>query len=655
MDEPSVMGTENALLAAVRTPERPRHRQRRVRAACPGPRADAAEDGRGHPGDRLRCPHGLAVGPTSTVASTDQPRPHRDGSFMVLAGVTGGELRIEDVVEDDLRMIPPRLDRLGPRSRHRRRRRRRARGQDLVVAGDVGEHEDRARTARGRCSWSTHVDRGRPGHRSARVGVRSTSGCREPPDLHRESRASWAWTSRWRPAPRDRQLVRAGARRARGVARHPRGHGRCAHRGAVRRPAAARSAHPADRPRRRAHRRAPARPGRAHRARRIEPALAEGVARRADTLVARGEPADPIRHPGILPDETRERARIRSGAPVACSAGTGCGEITYARAGRRGGALASDTGARRRTGRWTTTVLSSALRSDMHGADRARWSPRAPRDGRAAASASLLPSRRFLDGVCARTAARRGAPAGRHRVIGVPSADGNAEVLDRAVPARWRRSGRAVPRRPRSTPRSTRLDQAGSTAPHASASMREPGHGDFVGMEREMSVLRIDDARTEPAAARRARVGRPRGASTRPGDAIRRRRRRTVKPRRAASAPEVAAAAGHRPRPRPDLGDYTGSGVEVYDPGLGTPLGGGGRNDDRSAASAAAARRGLRAAHRRPRSGATAPTAMPSSPSPCRASPRSPRAARPPRPGWTSTRPRSARPTGKLVLRGRGA
>ncbi len=42
MDEPSVMGTENALLAAVRVPGRHRHRQRRLRAPRAGPRADAA-------------------------------------------------------------------------------------------------------------------------------------------------------------------------------------------------------------------------------------------------------------------------------------------------------------------------------------------------------------------------------------------------------------------------------------------------------------------------------------------------------------------------------------------------------------------------------------------------------------------------------------
>ena len=36
------------------------------------------------------------------------------GSFMALAGVTGGELRIKDTVPDDLRMIRLVFERLGP-------------------------------------------------------------------------------------------------------------------------------------------------------------------------------------------------------------------------------------------------------------------------------------------------------------------------------------------------------------------------------------------------------------------------------------------------------------------------------------------------------------------------------------------------------------
>ena len=46
MDEPSVMGTENALMAAALTAGADDDRQRRLRAARPGPRPPAGEDGR---------------------------------------------------------------------------------------------------------------------------------------------------------------------------------------------------------------------------------------------------------------------------------------------------------------------------------------------------------------------------------------------------------------------------------------------------------------------------------------------------------------------------------------------------------------------------------------------------------------------------------
>ena len=99
-----------------RAPRHDRHRQRRVRAARPGPRADAAEDGRRHPGDRLQRPH--RVGPRDLHGCVHQISPdHIEiGSFMALAGVTGGELRIKDVIENDLRMIRLVFDRLGLRS-----------------------------------------------------------------------------------------------------------------------------------------------------------------------------------------------------------------------------------------------------------------------------------------------------------------------------------------------------------------------------------------------------------------------------------------------------------------------------------------------------------------------------------------------------------
>ncbi len=63
------------------------------------------------------------------------------GSFMALAGVTGGELRIKDVIADDLRMIRLVFDRLGLRSELDGDDVLVPGGQRLVVARDVGEHK----------------------------------------------------------------------------------------------------------------------------------------------------------------------------------------------------------------------------------------------------------------------------------------------------------------------------------------------------------------------------------------------------------------------------------------------------------------------------------------------------------------------------------
>jgi UDP-N-acetylglucosamine 1-carboxyvinyltransferase len=116
MDEPSVMGTENALMAAALTPG-----TTTIRNAASEPhvqdlarmliRMGAAIEGIGsnvylvHGVDRLGgCEH--AVSPDHIEIA----------SFMVLAGVTGGELRIPGCVADDLRMIRLVFERLGLRS-----------------------------------------------------------------------------------------------------------------------------------------------------------------------------------------------------------------------------------------------------------------------------------------------------------------------------------------------------------------------------------------------------------------------------------------------------------------------------------------------------------------------------------------------------------
>jgi UDP-N-acetylglucosamine 1-carboxyvinyltransferase len=127
MDEPSVMATENALLAAACTPGTTVIGN----AACEPHVQDLARmlvkmgadiqgigsnvlsvGGR----DRLRgCEH--EIGPDHIEI----------GSFMALAGVTGGELRICNVVQGDLRMMCLVFERLGLRSHFD--------GADIVVPG----------------------------------------------------------------------------------------------------------------------------------------------------------------------------------------------------------------------------------------------------------------------------------------------------------------------------------------------------------------------------------------------------------------------------------------------------------------------------------------------------------------------------------------
>jgi UDP-N-acetylglucosamine 1-carboxyvinyltransferase len=143
MDEPSVMGTENALLAAALTPG-----QTTIgNAACEPHVQDLARmlvamgaqiEGIGSNvlrvtgAERLHgCDH--TVGPDHIEV----------GSFMALAGVTGGEVRIADTNPDDLRMIRLVFDGLGLQSE--------VDGNDIVVPGeqqliirrDAGEYKSK--------------------------------------------------------------------------------------------------------------------------------------------------------------------------------------------------------------------------------------------------------------------------------------------------------------------------------------------------------------------------------------------------------------------------------------------------------------------------------------------------------------------------------
>jgi UDP-N-acetylglucosamine 1-carboxyvinyltransferase len=128
MDEPSVMATENALMAAALTPgttvignaaSEP-HVQDLARMLV---KMGADIQGIGsnlitvNGAERLHgCEHDIA------------PDHIEIGSFMALAGVTGGELRIKDTVPGDLRMIRLVFERLGLCSE--------LDGNDVLVPGD---------------------------------------------------------------------------------------------------------------------------------------------------------------------------------------------------------------------------------------------------------------------------------------------------------------------------------------------------------------------------------------------------------------------------------------------------------------------------------------------------------------------------------------
>jgi UDP-N-acetylglucosamine 1-carboxyvinyltransferase len=128
MDEPSVMATENALMAAALT-----RGPTVIRNAASEPHVQdlarmlvamgAAIDGIG---SNVMTVHGTSSlrGCTHTIA----PDHIEIGSFMALAGVTGGELIVRDTVPEDLRMIRLVFERLGLRSE--------LHGSDVIVPGN---------------------------------------------------------------------------------------------------------------------------------------------------------------------------------------------------------------------------------------------------------------------------------------------------------------------------------------------------------------------------------------------------------------------------------------------------------------------------------------------------------------------------------------
>jgi UDP-N-acetylglucosamine 1-carboxyvinyltransferase len=141
MDEPSVMATENALMAAaltrgttvIRNAASEPHVQDLARMLI---QMGAAIDGIG---SNVMTVHGVSSlhGCTHEIA----PDHIEIGSFMALAGVTGGELIVKDTFPQDLRMIRLVFERLGLRSE--------INGQDVIVPAnqelriryDAGDHQ----------------------------------------------------------------------------------------------------------------------------------------------------------------------------------------------------------------------------------------------------------------------------------------------------------------------------------------------------------------------------------------------------------------------------------------------------------------------------------------------------------------------------------
>jgi len=143
MDEPSVMGTENALMAAALTPG-----STVIRNAASEPhvqdlarmlnRMGAAIEGIG---SNVMVVHGLGeLGGCEHAVSPDHIEI---ASFMALAGVTGGELRIEGCVPDDLRMIRLAFGRLGLRSELDGDAVLVPGDQKLVVERDAGDYQSK--------------------------------------------------------------------------------------------------------------------------------------------------------------------------------------------------------------------------------------------------------------------------------------------------------------------------------------------------------------------------------------------------------------------------------------------------------------------------------------------------------------------------------
>jgi UDP-N-acetylglucosamine 1-carboxyvinyltransferase len=143
MDEPSVMATENALMAAalvdgttvIRNAASEPHVQDVARMLN---KMGAAIEGIG---SNVMQVHGMRT--LGGCEHTVSPDHIEIASFMALAGVTGGELRIKNCVGDDLRMIRLAFRRLGLRSELVNGDVMVPGGQTLVVERDAGDYQSK--------------------------------------------------------------------------------------------------------------------------------------------------------------------------------------------------------------------------------------------------------------------------------------------------------------------------------------------------------------------------------------------------------------------------------------------------------------------------------------------------------------------------------
>ena len=223
MDEPSVMGTENALMAAALTPGTTVMRQRGVRAARAGPRPHARPHGRGDRGHRLQRDDRARRRAPERLRARGLARPHRD---RLLHGAGRRDRRRAANQERGRRRPahdPARVRAPGAAHRARRRRRRRA-------GRPEARHEPRPRRlpdqGRGRSLAGVpgrpDLDRRRARDAVRRRGPHVREDVREPPGVHGQARRDGGEHHPLRSAP----------------GRHHRRHAGCAARSSSRRTSA---------------------------------------------------------------------------------------------------------------------------------------------------------------------------------------------------------------------------------------------------------------------------------------------------------------------------------------------------------------------------------------------------------------------------------